>query len=181
MKRWELSAHIRVLAPAVPGKPGIVEANLQSLARDFGACLAIPLLYGKDFLNRCPRLIEDFWKFDNDLFPLLMIGMPEWLPFKMMQEALYRRIDQNQRGEPIDFVVDMSDVPFERNKIYERERWSFAERAVADFAIFWGQMPIRTLCFSGSWPMFIRRPASWIEYERKQRHTWPCPGRSPWK
>jgi hypothetical protein len=114
--------------------------------------MAMPLLYGKDFLSRCPRLIDDFWKFDNDLFPLLMIGIPAWLPFKAMKEglaartrilceleALYRRIDQYQRGESIDFGVDMSDVPFERNKIYERQGWSFPERAAADFAIFWGQ------------------------------------------
>ncbi|KID97290.1 hypothetical protein MAJ_06777, partial [Metarhizium majus ARSEF 297] len=76
MKRWERSADIRVIAPAMPGKRPMVEANLQSLTRDFGACMAIPLLYGKDFLNRYQRMLEDFWTFDNDLFPLLMIGVP---------------------------------------------------------------------------------------------------------
>jgi hypothetical protein len=87
MKRWEMSADIQVVTPNLPGKPGSVEANLQSLTRDFGACMAIPLLYGKDFLERCPQLLDDFWKFDNDLFPLLMIGMPLWAPFRMVKEG----------------------------------------------------------------------------------------------
>jgi hypothetical protein len=155
MKRWELSADIRVIKPNLPGRPGIVEANLQSLTRDFGACVAIPLLYGSDFLNRYPELLDDFWKFDNNLFPLLVIGIPPWAPLKMVKEgraararilgemeALYRRIDQYQRGVPVDFCADMSDVssaPFERNKVYEREGWSFAERGTGDFAILGGQ------------------------------------------
>ncbi|PGH14187.1 hypothetical protein AJ79_03160 [Helicocarpus griseus UAMH5409] len=155
MKRWELSANIRVITPAQTGKPGIVEADFQSLTRDFGACMAIPLLYGKDFLERYPQLLDDFWKFDNDLFPLLMIGVPSWAPFKTVREeraakarivremeALYRCIGQYQRGEPVDFGADMSDVsnaPFERNKVYEREGWSFAERGAGDLGLFWGQ------------------------------------------
>jgi cytochrome P450 len=153
MKRWELSADIRIVTPDLPGKPGEVEANLQSLARDFGACFAIPLLYGQDFLDRYPQLLDDFWKFDNDMFPLLMIGIPSWAPFKIMKEglaarsrlldemeALYRRIDQAQRGKPVD--ADMSGVSsaaFERNNVYEREKWSFRQRAGGDLAIFWGQ------------------------------------------
>ncbi|KAJ5207720.1 cytochrome P450 [Penicillium cf. viridicatum] len=62
--------------------------------------------------------------------------------FLSEMEALYRRIDQYQRVIPVDFGADMSDVssaPFERNKVYEREGWSFAERGTGDFAIFWGQ------------------------------------------
>jgi cytochrome P450 len=153
MKRWELSADIRVVTPELPGKPGVVEANLQSLARDFGACFAIPLLYGQDFLDRYPQLLDDFWKFDNDMFPLLMIGIPSWAPFKIMKEglaarsrlldemeALYRRIDQAQRGEPVDAdISDVSSAAFERNNVYKREKWSFRERAGGDLAIFWGQ------------------------------------------
>ena len=68
-------------------QPGAVEANHQSLTRDFGACISIPLLYGHDFLERYPQLLDDFWKFDNDIFPLLMIGIPPWAPFKVMKEG----------------------------------------------------------------------------------------------
>lgn len=155
IKRWERSANIRVVTPDLPDKPGVVEANLQSLARDFGACVSIPLLYGQDFLDRYPQLLDDFWKFDNDLFPLLMIGVPSWAPFKIMKEglaarsrlanemeALYRRIDQYQRGEPVDFGADMSDISstaLDRNKIYEREDWSIRHRGEGDLAILWGQ------------------------------------------
>ncbi|KAH8595413.1 putative cytochrome P450 [Bisporella sp. PMI_857] len=155
MKRWELSADIKVVSPDLAqwGKPGKVEANLQNLLRDFGACFAIPLLYGKNFLDRNPHLLDDFWKFDNELFPLLMIGFPIWVPFKMMREglssrlrllgaieALYRRIDKSQRCEHVDTdISDVSDVPFERNTVYEREDWSYQQRAAGDLAIPWGQ------------------------------------------
>ena len=155
MKRWELSAGIRVVVPDSPNKPGVVEASFQSLTRDFGACIAIPLLYGKDFLERYPQLLDDFWKFDNDIFPLMMIGIPAWAPFKIVKEgiaarsrlanemeALYRRIDQYQRREPVDFNADMSDISnaaLERNKIYVREDWSFQHRGEGDFAILWGE------------------------------------------
>jgi hypothetical protein len=155
MKRWELSAGIQVIPPAEPGSPQKVEANLQSLTRDFGACMAIPLLYGRHFLDRNPTLLDDFWKFDNELFPLLMIGIPAWTPLRIVKdgcaararilrelETLYRRIDRSQRGEPVDSGIDMSDVSsalFERSRVYKREGWSFPERAAGDFAIFWGQ------------------------------------------
>ena len=155
MKRWELSADIRVITPDLPGQPGAVEANFQSLTRDFGACVAIPLFYGQDFLDRCPRILDDLWKFDNDLFPLMMIGVPPWVPLKVVKEgvaarsrlhaelaALYRRIDQHKRGEPVDFGADMSDisiVAMERTRVYERDGWSFPERGACELGAFWGQ------------------------------------------
>ncbi|KAF4967272.1 hypothetical protein FSARC_5184 [Fusarium sarcochroum] len=154
MERWELSAGIKVIQPELPGSPGKVEANLQSLIRDFGACMSIPLLYGQDLLDRHDTLLDDFWTFDNDLFPLLMVGIPTWAPFKMMQDGLkarariinqlegfWRRLDQHQRGEPVDFGADVSDASItvnERNKIYNRDGWTFAERAAADLGTFWG-------------------------------------------
>ncbi|KAM5354259.1 hypothetical protein ACJ41O_000909 [Fusarium nematophilum] len=151
MKRWELSADVRI----VLGHPDMVQANFQSLIRDFGACIAIPLLYGRDFLDQNPGLLDDFWRFDNDLFPLLMVGIPSWAPIQVVREAvlarsrilaaledLYRHIDQHQQGDQAESRVDMSDVSsalFERNKVYNREGWSLAERAAGDFAVFWGQ------------------------------------------
>ncbi|KAF9761246.1 hypothetical protein IL306_003893 [Fusarium sp. DS 682] len=154
MARWELSAGIKVLQHETPDSPGKVEANLQSLTRDFGACMSIPLIYGQDLLDRNPQILDDFWKFDNELFPLLMVGIPKWAPFKMMQdglkarariidslEAVYRRVDQFDKGEPVDFGADMSDVSMmlrERNKIYNRDGWTFPERGAADFGTFWG-------------------------------------------
>lgn len=155
MKMWERSACMQVVASDTPGKPEAVEANLQSLARDFGACVSIPLLYGQDFLDRYPQLLEDFWRFDNDLFPLLIIGIPKWAPFKKMKEglaararlndqmeALYQRIDQYQRGEAVDFGADLSDIgktALERNTVYEKENWSIRNRAEMDLPLLWGQ------------------------------------------
>lgn len=155
MRRWELSADVRLVIPDSPDDRGVVEANLQSLTRDFGACIAIPLLYGKDFLDRYMQVLDDFWKFDNDIFPLLLIGVPPWAPLKIMKEglaarsrlanemeALYRRIDQYQKSEPVDFGADMSDISntaLDRNKVYTQENWSFRHRGVGDLALLWGQ------------------------------------------
>ena len=155
MKRWELSAKIEVIIPESTNGQEAAEANLQSLTRDFGACVAIPLLYGQDFLDRYSSLLDDFWRFDNDVFPLLMIGIPTWAPFKIVKEgiaarsrlleqidALYRRIDQYQNSERIDFDADMSDISktaLERNRVYSEKKWSFRERGGGDLAILWGQ------------------------------------------
>lgn len=148
MKRWELSANVRFPTSNMPDKPKTVEANLQSLTRDFGACIAIPLLYRQDFLDRYPQLLDDLWKLDNHIFPLRTIGVSSWVPFKIMREglasrsrladqmeALYQRIDQHQNGKEVDFGADMSDVSdaaLERNKIYGRRGWSIRHRGEGD-------------------------------------------------
>jgi hypothetical protein len=154
MKPWEQSANVRVVTEDLPGQPGAVEASFQSLIRDFGAHTAIPVLYGSDFLNRNPQLLDDFWKFDNELFPLLVVGIPEWMPFKMMKdglaardrvidalEGLFHRIEQYQTGVPVDFGADMSDVgvALERNLICKEVGFSERERAHFDLSFLWGQ------------------------------------------
>lgn len=155
MKRWEASADVHVVNPDLPGQSRVVEAILQSLTRDFGACFAIPLLHDRDFLERYPKLLDGFWKFDNDMFPMMMIGIPPWAPFRMIWEgragrsrllqelaALYRRVYQYQCGETVEFGADMSDISdvvLERSRVYEREGWSLEERGGGDLAIFWGQ------------------------------------------
>jgi hypothetical protein len=154
MRIWERSAAIEVIELDQPGAAATVKANLQSLVRDFGACIAIPQLYGEGLLLQYPQLLEDLWKFDNDLFPLLMIGVPSWLPCGIkdglaarsrlidQMSALYRRIDQYQRGEPFDPAVDMSDISeaaLERNRIFNRDGWTFQERGVADLTNLWAQ------------------------------------------
>ncbi|KAG8529015.1 uncharacterized protein KY384_006704 [Bacidia gigantensis] len=155
MQRWELSAGLRIVTPDSPNQSGVVEASFQSIVRDFGACITIPLLYGNDFLDRSPQLLADFWEFDNYIFPLMMIGIPSWAPFKTIKngiaartrvadaiEALYQRIDQYQRGQPINYNADMSDIStaaLERSKVYVREDWTFRQRGQGDFAILFGQ------------------------------------------
>jgi cytochrome P450 len=155
MRLWEQSAQIRIKTTHDPGDTPTVEANLQSLTRDFGACIAIPQLYGKDFLTQYPQVLQDMWKFDTDLFPWLMIGIPQWAPFQNLKdglaartrmlkqiESLYYRIHQYQLGHSIDFGADMSDISttaLDRNKVYERDGWSYSERGASDFAILWAQ------------------------------------------
>jgi len=147
---WERSASIHVTTPGTA-----VEADFHSLIRDLGACIAIPLLYGHDFLNRYEQLLDDFWTFDNDLFLLCTIGLPTWLPFKKMRngvaartrlltqmEALSRRIDQFQTGAPIDFDADISDispVAIARAAVYKSRGWTSEQRAVGELSILWGQ------------------------------------------
>ncbi|KAF5675630.1 cytochrome P450 monooxygenase [Fusarium heterosporum] len=153
MARWELSAGIKVIQSETSDSPGKVEANMQNLLRDFGACMSIPLIYGQDLLDRSPTILDDLWVFDHELFPLLMVGIPSWVPFKKMQdglkarariidslEGIIRRVEQDRKGEPIDFGADIADVSTvlrERNAIYARDGWTMAERAPIEFGTFW--------------------------------------------
>lgn len=91
MKRWEVSADVRAISTDLQSSPAVVEANLHSLVRDFGACIAIPLLYGNDFLDRNPRLLDDLWKFDSGLFIPLLLGVPTWAPFQVIKDGLGAR------------------------------------------------------------------------------------------
>jgi cytochrome P450 len=150
MKRWERSANVRVVTPGVAA-----EADLHSLTRDFGACISIPLLYGQQLLDLNPTLLDDFWTFDNELFPLLVVGLPTWAPMKAMREGLaartrllkameacYARIDQLQRGDPVDGGADMSDVSYiaqERNRVYAKYEMPVWARGQIDFSLLWGQ------------------------------------------
>jgi len=40
------------------------------------------VLLGSDFVNRTPTILDDFRRFDNDIIPLRMMGIPKRLPFK---------------------------------------------------------------------------------------------------
>lgn len=148
-KLWERSADCRPVALDA------VEANLHDLLRDFGASIAMPMLYGQDFMNRYKTLLSDFWLFDNVVFPLRVVGAPSWLPMKAFQEGLkarerllkemrelYTRIDQYDRGESVDGGADMSDVStiaLERNKIYRAHDIEPWHRGEVDLTLLWGQ------------------------------------------
>ncbi|KAK1082566.1 hypothetical protein LTR33_003838 [Friedmanniomyces endolithicus] len=138
--RWGLAADVRIMTPDQPHAVGAVEANLQNLTRDFGACDAIPLHYGQDFFDRCSQILADFWRFDTDIFPLSLIGIPPWAPFQIMRKrvaarrrflegttALYRRIDQYQCGETVESGVDMSDI----SKVALERRWVYSSMGEA--------------------------------------------------
>lgn len=151
MKRWERLADTKVISSEdKSGQIAVVEANLSALIMDFGACFTIPPIFGHDLLDRNPNFEEDIWKFDH-VVPLLFINMPKWLPFKVMKEGLEarkrlldgveafsRRVTQFQRGEEVDDGADMSDVSdviLERNKAFERNDWSYKERAASELLV----------------------------------------------
>lgn len=150
---WEKSADHRLIQPETDGQAGIVEIGLENMIRNYGAEIAIPLLYGSDFLKRNPQLIDDFWKFDNNVFPLRMLGLPEWTPIKAMREgiaarkrildalyALHERIEKYWKGEELD--CDMSDVgqvALDRSKAYAAHNVSFGHRRDIDMGLLWGQ------------------------------------------
>lgn len=152
--QWERFASIRVISADSKGQRDAVEADLESLMRDFGACVSIPRLYGQDFLDRNHNLLEDFWKFDNNAFPLLVIGVPTWAPIKSFKEALaartrlhdalegfYNRLYQHKRGLAVDFDADMSDVSaaaMERNNFLEEHGVPMRARAELELGTFWG-------------------------------------------
>ncbi|OJD36777.1 cytochrome p450 [Diplodia corticola] len=151
---WERAADHKLIQPESSTEPGVVEVGLENLIRNYGTAIAIPLLYGSDFLQRNPRLIEDFWKFDNVVFPLRMVGIPEWAPIKSLKEglaartrvleallSLYERIDKHIRGdESLDCdMSDVSQVALDRCKSYMANDVSFRHRADIDMGLLWGQ------------------------------------------
>ncbi|KAL7954053.1 cytochrome P450 [Trichoderma compactum] len=152
--QWERFASLRVISGGSKGQPDVAEADLELLMRDFGACVSIPRLYGQDFLDRNQDLLEDFWKFDNNAFPLLVIGVPTWAPIKSFKEALaartrlhdalegfYNRLNQHKRGLAVDFDADMSDVSaaaMERNNVLEENGVPMRARAELELGTFWG-------------------------------------------
>ena len=153
-RRWERSASITRTTTPDGARPA-AQANLQALARDLGACIAIPQLYGQDFLDRNPTLLSDLWTFDNDTFPLLLLGVPTWLPVKPMRDGLaararihaalegvYRRARQARKGLPVDFGADVSDVSEvvrSRERTYEAHGWSDEDMGKMEMGLFWGQ------------------------------------------
>ncbi|KAL0262531.1 hypothetical protein SLS55_001499 [Diplodia seriata] len=151
---WERSANHKLLQPETSTQPGIVEVGLENLIRNYGTTIAIPLLYGSDFLKRNPRLIDDFWHFDNVVFPLRMVGIPEWAPIRSLKEgiaartrvleamwSLYERIEKHIEGdESLD--CDMSDVgpvALARCKAYMANGVSYRHRGDIDMGLLWGQ------------------------------------------
>ncbi|KAK7544738.1 cytochrome P450 [Phyllosticta citribraziliensis] len=152
---WENLAQYRLLAPETKHQPGAAELELFNLIRSFGAAISIPMLYGSYFMNKCPNILQDFWAFDNDCFPLVMAGLPTWAPMKNFQEGLaarnrinrtlaefYELIDRFQRGGHVDPSIDLTDVSqivLERSKIYGNYDFSYRHRGEIDSALLWGQ------------------------------------------
>lgn len=152
---WEKAASVKLILSHHPNKSQAVELDLRVLLQDLGACISIPLLYGQDFLDRNPRLLEDFWRFDNDAFPMLVLGAPTWLPItsfkdgiaarERLQKALtgfYERMEQYQKGEAIDFDADMTDVStvaLERHRIFEEYNVSVPDCGKLELGVLWAQ------------------------------------------
>lgn len=150
---WELSANHKLIQPETSSQPGIVEVGLENLIRNFGASVAIPLLYGSDFLKRNPRLIDDFWTFDNNVFPLRMLGIPTWFPMKAMREGIaartrileamrsfHARLEKHLQGEAVDGdMSDVGQVEVDRSKAFTKHGVSCNHRGDIDFGLLWGQ------------------------------------------
>ncbi|KAK1056252.1 hypothetical protein LTR74_015038 [Friedmanniomyces endolithicus] len=64
MNDWELAANIRNVTPDQPHSLGVIESNFESLTRDFG-----------DSFDRFSQILTEFWRFNNDIFPLSLIGL----------------------------------------------------------------------------------------------------------
>jgi cytochrome P450 len=149
LARWERSANVKMIDSQT------VEVDMLHLVRDFGACMAIPQMYGRDFLERNPTVLDDLWKFDNDLFPLMMVGIPQWAPFKVIKdgvaarskihkalEGVYRRTAQYLNDESVEFDADMSDVSSVirgRVTLYDENNLTMAYRGQLELGNLWGQ------------------------------------------
>jgi cytochrome P450 len=136
---WQLFAEAREVSPTA------VEADLYTVVSDFAAAVAVPILYGTDLLKRNPKMLADFWLFDHDVFPLRLVGIPEWAPVRSLQRGLeartrllaalegwYTRLDNDDPA-----VGDASTAARERHAIMTG--LSTRERAGLELSIFWGQ------------------------------------------
>ena len=151
-KPWERVAQAKVVSK---GSNGVVEASLHELVRNYGSDMSTSAYYGQDFLDRNPDIVEDFWRFDNDGFPFLAIGIPTWAPIGIFQAALasrarlaaalklvYRMVDQYDEGVPVDFDADMSDISpvlLGRHRIFKNGGFTADEAGAMEVGFFWGQ------------------------------------------
>ena len=150
---WERSANVKVIASESQQSQGTVEADLMHLARDFGACLAVNVLYGADLLKRNLELLDDLWRFDNDAFILLVLGVPTWAPISLLRkglearsrlhkalEGVYKRTDQYLNQQQVDFGADMSDISAcvkGRYETYNEYDYTMSERGQLDLSLLW--------------------------------------------
>ncbi|EKG16137.1 Cytochrome P450 [Macrophomina phaseolina MS6] len=158
---WEQRAAPKLL------QDDVVELDLASAVRDLTAHVALEVIYGKDFVDRCgAHFIPDMWYFMDNAFLPLLVGLPTWLPFNSIRNGvaactrlrdrladLFRRIEQYQSGQPVDYNADMSDLSttaLERNKTYRKYGFNINERADIEIGIVFGQnanTPVMTFWF----------------------------------
>ncbi|KAF2089166.1 cytochrome P450, partial [Saccharata proteae CBS 121410] len=154
LRIWERSCNPRLVPARKAGENHGAEVSLFRLMRDFGAHIAMMSLYGVDFCYRHKELLEDFWKFDNDCFPLLVIGMPQWLPIKPLKEGLaararmrdalteyYERLEQYQNGtyKGSADLNDVSSTALDRLAAYQANGIPPESRGELDMALLWAQ------------------------------------------
>ncbi|KAL0941576.1 uncharacterized protein CTRU02_204339 [Colletotrichum truncatum] len=152
LKGWERTANIKVTRPDTPEQPGIVEVDLMNLLRDFGAHMAISLLFGEEWLARYPECIEDLWKFEEQVL-FLSLGLPRWIPLRSFKEGdkarnrmtdrvgeLFKQISDYQDGAISgDELRDVPAVSFERSKVFRKYDVSNYHRAVIETSLLLGQ------------------------------------------
>ncbi|WQF89202.1 Putative cytochrome P450 [Colletotrichum destructivum] len=152
LRGWERTADVKVIRPDTPEQPGIVELDLMNLLRDFGAHLAISLLFGEEWLAKYPECIEDLWKFEEQVL-FLSLGLPRWIPLRSFQEGdfarnritervgdLFRRISDYQDGAiGGDDLSDVPAVSFGRSEVFRKHDVSHYHRAVIETSLLLGQ------------------------------------------
>lgn len=122
-RRWEHSANIKVLAPDCADRKGIAELDMEGLLKALIPCISIPLMYGRDYLDRNPTLLRDLDIFATQAVSMLALGIPTWVPIKSFQQGLaararlhatlssfYSRLKQYHGGNCAEQGADMSDV-----------------------------------------------------------------------
>ena len=155
---------LRDASPSIPAYPlasGKTESRLCSdlnvdlytLARDFTAQVSITVLAGRDFVKSYPGFTHNLFTMDSG-FALMALGLPSWLPIRLMRDALaartkmvdsldsfQRRLDSVTSGVADDFTKarceDVSNVFWERNKVYRARGLAFEDRANYELALLW--------------------------------------------
>ncbi|EHY55191.1 cytochrome P450 [Exophiala dermatitidis NIH/UT8656] len=129
----------------------VAEANLHTLIRYFVGDIASTILFGRDFMDNNPRIMQDLWEMDSR-FNLFMAGMPGWFPgmrsasmarervIHAVQEhhdALYRYLDGNDPGYRWTDMSDVSSVIVDRALALRKANASPRAYGALDTAVLW--------------------------------------------
>ena len=132
---------------------GGAEVNLYELIRDFTTFVSIRMLAGADFQAFNPDFGTDLFTLDK-AFMILALGLPSWMPLKMMREAVSARgrmlkqlASFSARLEAVATdsadpdlqkrMADVSGIFWQRSDVYRSLGLSMDDRASLELALFW--------------------------------------------
>ena len=151
---WERSGQVGIVSEgdSSGSKPFIAEANLHLLLRDFVGDLATKVLFGHEFMENNPEVLQDLWLMDSK-FNMSLAGLPSWWPgmaapcnareriLKAIEDhhdALARYLDgEDTNSEIYSDLSDVSSVIVDRLREFKKAGSKPRGWATGNGAILW--------------------------------------------